>query len=68
MLSLLMWLAGFAAELGGGKFANGGMSAAFSRMFNDLAVKLRDSAISLKDPVIQGLISGGIRLGIADLL
>ena len=50
---------GVAAELGGGKFANGGMSAAFSRMFNDLAVKLRDSAISLKDPVIQGLISGG---------
>jgi hypothetical protein len=27
---------GVAAELGGGKFANGGMSAAFSRMFNDL--------------------------------
>jgi hypothetical protein len=27
---------GIAAELGGGKFANGGMSAAFSRMFNDL--------------------------------
>ncbi|VVH52016.1 hypothetical protein BPUTSESOX_619, partial [uncultured Gammaproteobacteria bacterium] len=26
---------GVAAELGGGKFANGGMSAAFSRMFND---------------------------------
>ncbi|VVM23650.1 hypothetical protein BSPWISOXPB_6589 [uncultured Gammaproteobacteria bacterium] len=29
---------GIAAELGGGKFANGGMSAAFSRMFNDLHV------------------------------
>jgi hypothetical protein len=29
---------GVAAELGGGKFANGGMSAAFSRMFNDLHV------------------------------
>ncbi|VVM17720.1 hypothetical protein BSPWISOXPB_4740 [uncultured Gammaproteobacteria bacterium] len=28
---------GIAAELGGGKFANGGMSAAFSRMFNDLS-------------------------------
>ena len=28
---------GVAAELGGGKFANGGMSAAFSRMFNDLS-------------------------------
>jgi hypothetical protein len=27
---------GIAAEFGGGKFANGGMSAAFSRMFNDL--------------------------------
>ena len=27
---------GVAAELGGGKFANGGMSAAFSRMFNRL--------------------------------
>jgi hypothetical protein len=26
---------GVAAELGGGKFANGGMSAAFSRMFNE---------------------------------
>jgi hypothetical protein len=29
---------GVAAELGGGKFANGGMSAAFSRMFNDLHI------------------------------
>ena len=26
---------GVVAELGGGKFANGGMSVAFSRMFND---------------------------------
>jgi hypothetical protein len=26
---------GVVAELGGGKSANGGMSAAFSRMFND---------------------------------
>jgi hypothetical protein len=29
---------GVAAELGGGKFANGGMSVAFSRMFNDLNI------------------------------
>ena len=29
---------GVAAELGGGKFANGGMSVAFSRMFNDLHI------------------------------
>jgi hypothetical protein len=28
---------GVAAELDGGKFANGGMSAAFSRVFNDLS-------------------------------
>ncbi|CAC9483588.1 hypothetical protein BPUTSESOX_624, partial [uncultured Gammaproteobacteria bacterium] len=43
---------GVAAELGGGKFANGGMSAAFSRMFNDL----RDSTgkwIEGEDPEIK---------------
>ena len=38
---------GVAAELGGGKFANGGMSAAFSRMFNDTLTL----GISFKVPV-----------------
>ena len=38
---------GVAAELGGGKFANGGMSAAFSRMFNDTLTL----GISFKAPV-----------------
>jgi hypothetical protein len=38
---------GVAAELGGGKFANGGMSAAFSGMFNDTLTL----GISFKVPV-----------------
>ncbi|VVM24330.1 hypothetical protein BSPWISOXPB_5021, partial [uncultured Gammaproteobacteria bacterium] len=43
---------GVAAELGGGKFANGGMSAAFSRMFNDLYDSKTRKWIGGQDPDI----------------